>query len=76
MTWQGWLTVILFLAAILSGAAFIEDTPDDTLSRGTLIYMAYVAAAAALLIIISVKKGPSPKWRWGSKPTDNPDEDF
>lgn len=77
MTWQGWLTVILFLVAILAGAIFIlKDTPRNTFSGEVVIFLGVVAIVFAVGIAISRITGPKPKWRWGKKSTDNPDEDF
>ena len=75
VTWQGWVTVLAFLAAILSGTAILSDTPRNTFSTEAFIYLVFFAVATMLLVVISFMKGPRPKWRWGSKATDNPDED-
>lgn len=77
VTWQGWLTVLLFLAAVVFGAVvLLNDTPKNTLSAGTFAYLILLGIATALAVGISLMKGPKPKWRWGSKSTDNPDEDI
>jgi len=76
VTWQGWLTVIIFLAVTLSGTVALEDTPKNTYSPEVLIYMVLFIIATLLLLFIAYKKGPSPKWRWGKKETDNPDMDI
>lgn len=77
VTWQGWLTVILFLVVILSGAVMLlKDTPRNTVSAEVFVFLAFLAIATALAAGISLMKGPKPKWRWGSKPTDSPDEDI
>jgi len=31
--------------------------------------------SALLLVLIAALKGPNPRWRWGVKSTDNPEED-
>lgn len=76
VTWQGWLVIILFMAIVLSASVVLGDTPRNTLSSDVLIYIALLFMAVVLLVFISVKKGPSPKWRWGVKKNDNLDEDF
>ena len=77
MTWQGWLTVLLFLVVVLSRAVIIlTDTPRNTFTIESFIFLAFLATAIALAVIISLMKGPTPRWRWGSKPTDNPNEDI
>lgn len=76
VTWQGWLTVILFLVIVLSESAVLRDMPRNTLSPEVIVYLSLFLVSTLLLVVISSKKGPSPRWRWGSKATDNPDEDF
>jgi hypothetical protein len=76
VTWQGWVSVLLFLAIALLGAIVLQNAPRNTLSSELLVYMALLLISALLLICIAFKNGPSPKWRWGVKKTDDPDEDF
>lgn len=76
VTWQGWLSIVIFLAVVMIGSYILEDTPRNTLSSEAITYLSFIALATILLIIVSTKKGPSPKWRWGSKTNDNPDEDI
>ena len=76
VTRQGRLVIMLFMAIVLSGSAVLGDTPKHTLSLEALIYVALLLISGLLLVFISVKKGPSLKWRWGVKKNDNPDEDF
>jgi hypothetical protein len=39
--------------------------------------LAIVATSLVVMLAICLIKGPRPpRWRWGKKPTDNPDEDF
>lgn len=76
VTWQGWFTALAFLATVLVGSVVLRDTPRNTYSPEVLVYLVLVSLATILLVVISFSKGPSPKWRWGSKDTDNPDEDI
>lgn len=77
MTWQGWLTVLLFLAVVLLGAEIIlKDAPRNSFTTESFIFLAFLAITVALVVVISSIRGPKPKWRWGSKPTDNSDEDI
>lgn len=77
MTWRGWLTVILFLGAVVFGAVtLLGDTPKNTFSAGSFMFLTLLVIAIILAVIVSSMKGPKPKWRWGSNPTDNPDEDM
>ena len=75
--WQGWLTVFLFLAVVLIGASILlKDTPRNTFSTESFVFLIFTAITTALVVVVSLMKGPKPKWRWGSKPTDNPNEDI
>ena len=77
VTWQGWLTVVAFLALVILGAAvLLKDTPRNTFSTELVVFSAFLAVVVAVAVGISRVKGPKPKWRWGSKPNDNPDEDI
>lgn len=77
VTWQGWSVVAVFLAVVVFAATvLLQDTPRNTVTVETYIFVAFVAVATSLAVIISRVKGPKPKWRWGSKPTDNPNEDI
>lgn len=77
VTWQGWLVVMLFLVVVVSSAVvLLEETPRNTFSPESWIFLAFFAGATIVAVGISMAKGPKPRWRWGSKPTDNPDEDI
>lgn len=77
MTWQGWLIILLFLCVVLSSSVLLlKDTPRNTFSTESFIFLALLAVATSVMVTISLIKGPKPKWRWGSKPADNPDEDI
>lgn len=75
-TWRGWTVVAVFLLFVLLGAFSIMDTPDGEFTFEVGLYLMFVAVMATLLVVISYKKGPSPKWRWGKKPDDDPDKDI
>lgn len=76
VTWQGWLTIGFFMAVVIGGAMFLPETKPTEISRDVLVFLAYIAIAATILFYISYNKGPEPKWRWGKKPDDNPEEDI
>jgi len=76
VTWQGWSTVAAFLLIVMIASTALNDTPAKSYSLESLAYLTLIVFATVSLVVISLKKGPSPKWRWGSKATDNPDEDI
>lgn len=76
VTWQGWFVVLGFIGGILLGALFLKKSPGHTISSDDLVYVAFVVLAVIALVLIALKKGPQPKWRWGKDHKDNSDEDF
>lgn len=75
-TWQGGLVVAVFLVVLFLGLVLLKDVPENTYTKEVGYYFALAFGAAILMILISYLKGPTPKWRWGKKPTDNKNEDF
>lgn len=76
VTWQGGAVVgayVLVVAALIP--AFL-DAPTRAQSKELGFFLLFVAVATVGLISISLRKGPRPRWRWGKKPGDNPDEDY
>ena len=75
-TKEGWTVVVIYLVVVAAGALVIKDTPDGEFTKEVGFYLLTVAIATSALVRISISKGPKPKWRWGKKPDDNPEEDF
>lgn len=75
-TKQGWLVVLVYLALLLGGAAAVSDVPKNEFNKEVGFYLLAILLATITLIKITYKKGPTPRWRWGKKPSDNPDEDW
>lgn len=76
VAWQGWLSLALFLAIIIVSALTLPLRPFEPTSGQLLVFLMYVAGATLGLVGISFMKGPVPKFRWGKKPSDNPEEDY
>ncbi len=76
VTWQGGVVILVFVAVILLGSLTLKDTPENTFSTELGIYLLTVLIATGVLVQITLKKGPKPKWRWGVSKDDNPDEDI
>jgi hypothetical protein len=75
VTWQGWLTTVILLAAILASAFTLPMRPNEPTTGQIILFLMYAGSATLILIGVSVMKGPSPRFRWGKKSTDNPEED-
>lgn len=77
VTWQGWITLIAFLGVVIAAAATQLPAKPEQPSQSELIqFFAIFTTAVLALIAICAVKGPVPHWRWGKKPSDNPDEDL
>lgn len=76
VTWQGWLCIVIFLAVVVSCVYTLPMKPQEPTAGQILLFFMYVGSAALILLGISYMKGPSPKFRWGKKSSDNPEEDI
>lgn len=66
-TWEGWLVLGLYLAAIW-GAYVCRYTKDSALSEDAIIlyrFLPQVLGLTLMLFIICILKGEKPGWRWG-----------
>ncbi len=70
--WQGWAVLAGYLLAVVGAASAFSDPDGDEM----WLFLLVMLLATVGLISISFAKGPRPRWRWGARPTDNPDEDF
>lgn len=76
-TWQGTLACLMYvLILVLSAFIFLRGAPEDEFTTEIGLYYIIVMTSTALLLIICNKKGPKPRWRWGQKESDSPDEDY
>jgi hypothetical protein len=74
--WQGWAVVIGYVVIVAGLVPAFLDAPEAEQAKEMGFFLVFLAAATSGLISISLAKGPRPKWRWGARPDDNPDEDF
>jgi len=56
--WQGWVTLVVWLAVTLTGAPFLA-------LRNVTASVVFIVAMTAVLIAICWAKGEPPRWRWG-----------
>jgi uncharacterized membrane protein YhaH (DUF805 family) len=74
-TREGWLIVLAFVGVLVVTAVIIDAVgAGDTASA--VVFLAVVVVAVAGLVGVTLAKGPTPRWRWGRAPGDDPDEDF
>lgn len=76
VSWQGWVVLGIYLVLVLLGALFLERGGDEPSGEDLLVFFTTLFVATGLLLVITHYKGPKPKWRWGKKPDDNPEEDW
>jgi len=60
-TWQGWVVLLGYLALVLGGIPALKVT------KGTLVYLAYVVLLTVALVVICWLTGERPRWRWGER---------
>ena len=60
-TWQGWVVLLIYFALVIGGIPFVKVT------RGTLVYLAYVILLTVVLIVVCWLTGERPRWRWGGR---------
>jgi hypothetical protein len=72
-TWQGWAAVVLLVLAVVAAGLALGDDP----STGALVaYFVFATVAVVTVVLLSIAKGPSPRWRWGRSSDDDPGRDF
>lgn len=67
VTWQGWLVVLLYIAAIITLVSMTEESIPGNPDSGSnfLVLGGPVIVLTILLIFICYKKGEKPRWSWG-----------
>lgn len=72
---EGWLVVAGFVAALVIPAILIDDRLEDS---GWWLggWFAWLAICVIGMFVVTRRHAPPGKWRWGTKPDDNPAEDI
>jgi hypothetical protein len=60
VTWQGWLTLVVFLGLIVAGAFLFPPR------HAPVPYIIYVVVLSAVLTAVCWLKGEPPRWRWSA----------
>ncbi len=63
-TWQGWAILLAYCFAIVSCFVVI-DRSSHSASDTLFVFIPFTIFLTILLIILCVKKGEKPRWRWG-----------
>ena len=64
VTWQGWAAIAVYMVVVIA-TALLAPT----------LGMPMLALATTILVWVSARMGPPPRWRWGPGPDDDPDLD-
>lgn len=62
-TWEGWVTMLVFLLAIVGNALRIDWVPEPTDAQ-VLVFVVQTFVMALILIGICYVTGEEPKWQW------------
>lgn len=76
VTWQGWITISIYLFALLGYAFTMDEASPEGTIEDVYAFLGIVAGMTLALIAITALKGPRPKWRWGQKSNDDPSKDW
>jgi hypothetical protein len=58
LTWQGWLVLIAFFAAMAGSALLFLPGRTDS-------FLACMTVLTLILVAVCYAKGEPPRWRWG-----------
>ena len=59
--WQGWVVLVVYL--LLLGAGILIFNPRSSAAA----FSAYVVVLSVLLLLVCLRTGEPPRWRWGQK---------
>lgn len=67
-TWQGWVTLLVGVVALVVAAWIILPHQDEPLSIGRwAVFTGFLILDVLIMIILSYRHGEKPRWRWGGK---------
>lgn len=69
VTWQGWVTIGIYLFALLGYAFTMDEASPEGTIEDVYAFLGVVTGMTLSLIAITVIKGPRPKWRWVKRAT-------
>jgi hypothetical protein len=62
VTWQGWVVVVIWAAALAEGLFLLRHHQNAPWLR-----LAYMLLMCILIGVVCYLKGEPPKWRWGGE---------
>lgn len=76
VTWQGFAALGIYLVLLLAIGLTLLDVQNDSKNRELGFFFTFVIVISFAMIRVCYRMGPKPKWRWGKKPDDDPNEDW
>ena len=61
VTWQGWLFLIIWAAAVFAGIAYVQSQPLPG-----YVFHVFLLVMVCVLLAVCFAKGAKPKWYWGT----------
>jgi hypothetical protein len=58
--WQGWITMLIYLLLMFTGAIFLSK-------RNIWLFVLFTIILSGILISVCYWKGEKPGWHWGKK---------
>jgi len=74
-TWQGWAVLVVYVESLIILSLLLLDN-EEVSSANLASFFLILSASMLIVLAVSLSKGPAPKWRWGKKPGDDPNEDW
>jgi hypothetical protein len=72
---EGWFLVAGFAAALIVPALLFGNRFEDN-GWALVLWLIWVVVTAAGFIVLTTRHAPPGKWRWGTRPDDDPDLDI
>ena len=68
-SWQGWLTLGLYLVVTLSLTFSLAPTDSGMIESASeaMVFFGAVIIPTAILLVICFLTGEKPRWRWGKE---------
>lgn len=73
---RGWLLISIYLFVVIFGGYFFSDKLESGNIFYSIAYLIFIIVSTTILLLITIRKAPKGRWRWGWNEADNPKEDY
>lgn len=73
---EGWLLILAYLVIITMGVILFSDKLESGETLYSIGYLIFIITTTSVLLLLTVRKAPKGKWRWGWKEGDDKNVDF